>query len=156
MQVPALVLPSSFRKDFSQPQGTLVVHPEKATVAGLVVDVTVGDVVSENHISKIKVVDYKTLRRKLEGKPMLDCIVVVNPRGHISINALTMSKLSKNICVVGEEDLLVIAYLNSAFKSVIYGQPGVGPVVVKPDVHKALKVLKILKPAVVQLNKLGD
>ncbi|MEM4369308.1 MAG: DUF359 domain-containing protein [Desulfurococcaceae archaeon] len=151
MRIPVLVLPHEFRNDLSYPQGTLIVHPERGCISGLRVDVTVGDVVSKRHLSRVKVVDYKTKRTFREPFKEFKCTTVVNPRGSLSLSAIAMAMIgTTDLCVVGEEDMLTIAFLLSQWDTVMYGQPDVGVVIVKTSVHKVLKALKIFKPTVMK------
>ncbi len=153
MRIPALCLAEAHRGDLAYPQDLLIVHPSRGYLAGLEVDVAVGDVVSERHVAKIRVFDYKTKRTLGLERRVSKCINVVNPRGCLSLNSLTLAKSrAGDLCVVGEEDLLVLAFAVTGAESILYGQPDVGAVLMKPDLNKAIKVLKILKPAVVQVR----
>lgn len=153
MKIPVLTLPHDFRNDLVYPQGTLIVHPERGCIFGVKADVTVGDVVSRRHTSKIKVVDFKTKRVQQISPAETSCILVVNPRGCLSLSSVTFSMLSNtDLCVIGEEDMLTLAFLPSQADTIMYGQPDVGVVLVKPCIRKALKALKILKPSVIQVQ----
>lgn len=155
LKVPALVLMPQFRRDLSLPQGTLYVHPKGGVIRGLKVKVLVGDIVSMTHYANIRVIDHKTKRAKVEST-WGDCTHVINPPGSLSLNSLTLaSKPEGIICVAGEEDLLVISYIVKDHGDIAYGQPGVGVVVVRPRPEIALKVLKILKPGVVDYTGRG-
>lgn len=152
-----LGLPESFRSSLSLPAGKLIVSDNEA-ISGLRAYATVGDIVSQRHQSNLKIVDAKTRRSSVvERKVAAGDIkaVVLNPRGCISLNAFTMlhSVRSGVVFVVGEEDLLVtpLLYLRPGF-TILYGQPGVGVVEVVGDVARALKVLKILKPVLVEAD----
>jgi len=156
LRVPALELPHQFRQDFSLPQGVLVVHPEKGVVKKLRVDVAVGDIVSQRHDAKVRVLDYRTKRVSLSNatKPHECDVRVINPPGYLSLNSISLitSMEEGSLCVMGEEDLLVVPFLSRECRLIIYGQPGTGIVLVGSRVEMALKVLKILKPAIVQYS----
>lgn len=151
MRLPVLALPEDYRVDLACPQGTLFVNPSSGVVSGLEADVAVGDIVSMRHRTRVRVIDFKTKRSEYIAPTAHKCKYVVNPRGCVSLMAATLSKLlNRDICVVGEEDMLVVAYMLSQTGTILYGQPGVGVVRVKASIHEALKVLRILKPAVVE------
>lgn len=152
LNLPVLALPGDYRQDLALPQGILYVNPSRGVVEGFVVDVAVGDVVSERHFSRLKILDFKTRRvNSVTGIHVEQCIRVLNPPGSISLNSLTiLNSLRKGyICVIGEEDLLPVAYLATRDIRVIYGQPDVGVVELKSGIEIALKVFKILKPTMV-------
>jgi len=155
MNIPALLLPSEFRRFLAMPQGTLYIKPTYGDVKGLEATVSVGDIVSSRHRTLVKVVDYKSKRSHYVSDNIVKGIseyrVVINPPGLLSLNAMTTSTstLRGYIHVVGEEDLLVIPFLAKSNISILYGQPGTGVVKVDSDVNVALKVLKILKPTIV-------
>lgn len=155
-KLPSLVLPSHFRQDLALPQGVLLVHPERGVIRGLSFDVAVGDVVSTRHSAKLKIVDYKTMRRDVDEKALCQeqHLFALNPPGCLSLNSITMAlSASRGVfCVIGEEDLLVLPFLSREGEKTAYGQPGVGIVVARSSVEIALKVLKILKPAVVKYS----
>ncbi|MEM1596467.1 MAG: DUF359 domain-containing protein [Desulfurococcaceae archaeon] len=153
-KLPSLSLPDEFRSDLWIPQGTLYVHPSKGSITDLHVDITVGDVVSRRHHSYIKVVDFKT-KKKLIGRfdEHEKCnYFVLNPPGNISLNSYTFidSATRGVICVIGEEDLLTIPFLNKINRKIAYGQPDSGIVVLNSSVEMAIKVFKILKATVIQ------
>lgn len=150
-----LELPESFRPSLSIPGGKLIVS-DNEVIAGLRAYATVGDIVSQRHVSSLKIVDAKTRRsRTVEESVATGDIkaVVLNPRGCVSLNAFTAlySVRSGLVFVIGEEDLLVtpLMYLRPG-STILYGQPGVGVVETVGDVTRALKVLKILKPVLVE------
>ncbi|MEM4717261.1 MAG: DUF359 domain-containing protein [Desulfurococcaceae archaeon] len=164
--LPVLSLPSDFRIDLSIPQGVLFVHPEREVIKGLHGDVTIGDVVSNRHFSSIKIRDFKTKRsltmRERQLHDLGECaFIAINPPGSISLNSLTVLEIARAgiICVIGEEDLLVIPFLRHGDRNIIYGQPDSGAVLVKTRSEIAIKVFKILKPTMVkyeiQLNYHG-
>ncbi|MCC6041911.1 MAG: DUF359 domain-containing protein [Desulfurococcaceae archaeon] len=150
--LPALVLPAKYRLSLARPQGVLHVHRAGGALSGFKSFATVGDVVSRRHHSAIKIIDYKTERyRTLHAEAPCDH-VIINPPSSISLNSFTvLTSISKGIvCVIGEEDLLVVPLLRAEGKKVIYGQPGVGLVEVEGNTEMAIKVLKILIPAMVE------
>jgi len=132
------------------------VQPERGIIQGLSADVAVGDVVSSRHSAKIKIFDYKTKRGKVTECRVKDdlCFLALNPPGYLCLGSVTVAFHIEKGClrVIGEEDLLVIPFLAREQKTIVYGQPGVGVVLVRSSVKMALKVLKILKPALIQYN----
>lgn len=152
LNLPVLALPHDHRRDLGLPHGKLLVHPERGPIVNLRVDVTVGDIVSERHVSRVKVIDYKTKRfSKLEMYKDERCLYVVNPPGSISLSSITVINSITHglICVLGEEDMLSIPFLLRESLKVAYGQPDVGVVILRSSREIALKVFKILKPAMV-------
>lgn len=120
---------------------------------GLSVYYTVGDVVSANHYSRVKIIDRKTRRvEKMEGVSSNNNIAVVNPPGSLSLNAFTMLKAKgyELFEVIGEEDLLVLVAGREG--DVAYGQPGVGVVVLNRDSFYLSSLLKGFKPDVLVLS----
>lgn len=150
--LPVLHLQSDFREDFSIPQGVLFVHPERGVISGLSADVTIGDIVSDRHFSSVKIQDFKT-KRSLIAQVREECTwLATNPPGSISMNSFTVVDTTRmgTICVIGEEDLLVIPFLRYMDRKVIYGQPDSGVVLIKTRSEIAIKVFKILKPTMVK------
>lgn len=148
LKIPILLLPSEYRLDLSLPQGKLYVHKTRGVIKGLKSDVTVGDIVSERHYSKLKIIDYKTKRVHSTQLNTVCDQIVVNPPGGVSINSTTILDALREgyICVNGEEDLLVIPLLKKTGVKIIYGQPDIGVVEVEGSLERAIKVLKILIP----------
>jgi uncharacterized protein (UPF0218 family) len=151
--IPVLQLPVEYRRELSIPQGTLHISKNRGVIQGLRGDATVGDVVSERHFSSLKIVDFKTKRLRLVGSVEQCNQVVLNPPGSISINSITILQAHTQgvICVIGEEDLLVIPLLKKVGNVIIYGQPDTGVVEVVALEEVALKVFKILIPAIVNI-----
>ncbi|AFL67304.1 DUF359 domain-containing protein [Desulfurococcus amylolyticus] len=152
--IPVLKLPVDFRLSLSIPQGDLYVSPDRGLVYGLRAEAAVGDIVSRNHMVEMRITDAKTKRHTVDVGPRECDVLVVNPQGTISINSFTSSLMggARSICVVGEEDLLVIPFtLVRGFK-IIYGQPDVGVVISSPSRERVLKILKGLKPDIVIMN----
>ncbi|MEM0378512.1 MAG: DUF359 domain-containing protein [Thermosphaera sp.] len=149
--IPCLKPPGFLRKTLSLPQGKLYVS-EKPVISGLSSDATIGDVVSSNHISRVKIVDYKTKRfEKVRGNrsERTPVIRLVNPAGCVSLNSFVINLLKTPFTaeVVGEEDLLVFSLAPSLVKSgrVLYGQPNTGVVELEADGVRILKLLKTFK-----------
>lgn len=152
--LPALALPAEFRDDLGKPQGTLIVHPERGVVHGIKVDVAVGDIVSQNHLSIVSVVDFKT-KREVKPSTRQECHhLAVNPAGVVSINSITIADLASKgtICIIGEEDLLVVPFLRHEGKRILYGQPNTGVVLVEAKRETSIKAFKILKPTMVKYD----
>ncbi len=132
--------------------------------------ISVGDVVSHNlHEHDINpqltIIDNKSLRAQtlLEKVKAEKTIYVKNPRGTITQEAILAiaealeRKKHIHIVVDGEEDLLtLVAVLHAPIDSfVVYGQPGLGIVVVRVTADKKVQVedfLKAMKP-LEKLNK---
>jgi len=154
LRVPSLSLIHDFRQDLWIPLGTLYVNPDKGPVLNLSVDVTVGDIVSERHISDVKVVDFKTKRTTMGYRgDFSECnYLIINPPGSISLHSFTIINSTERgaICVMGEEDLLTIPFLLKPGEKIAYGQPDTGVVVVESSTETAIKVFKILKATVIQ------
>lgn len=152
-----LKLPEEHRSFLGIPQGDLYVSRTRGLVQGLEADVAVGDVVSRNHTVALRVTDAKTKRSMTVDTGLSRCdTTIVNPPGSISMQAFTASlmKQAKGICVIGEEDLLVIPF-TLTWGSVIYGQPDTG-VVKTASRERALKILKGLKPHMAIINLKGE
>jgi uncharacterized protein (UPF0218 family) len=152
--LPVLRLPSSLRRELAIPQGRLVVS--RKTIKDLEVDVTVGDIVSKTLKAPLKIIDYKTRRSVREGFKGEGVASVINPRGTLSLNSRTITKIHDRgvISVLGEEDLLTLAYaLERDGSRIAYGQPGLGVVILVSDRYRALKVLKTFKPDILSINR---
>lgn len=154
-KIPALGLPTDFRKALSLPQGTLYVA-DRGVVSGLRADVAVGDVVASRHSASVKIVDFKTKRKEAVAHREGARAVIVNPPGYVSLNSFTMLRMGgvEVFAVEGEEDMLVtaVAYLREG-AAIIYGQPDVGVVYLVSDRRRALKVIKALKPVVIRFDR---
>ncbi|OYT37937.1 MAG: hypothetical protein B6U89_06580 [Desulfurococcales archaeon ex4484_58] len=146
--IPVLELPYYMRKTLSIPLSTLYIS-DKHEIKGLVVDYSVGDIVSRNMRSKYKVVDGKTKRTDIIKKPTSrKYITIVNPRGTISLNTRTLLK-AYNIhgyFVKGEEDLIVIGIGCERKTRIVYGQPNIGVVVVDSNPYRMVNIIKTFKP----------
>ncbi|MEM0380539.1 MAG: DUF359 domain-containing protein [Desulfurococcaceae archaeon] len=151
--IPVLQLPFHLRKDLSKPLGVLYVSDN--TISGFKVDYSVGDVVSRNQISEYRVVDNRVMRtrREIEKKDFCD-IHVVNPPGTISLNTLTFlnTRFFKNICIIGEEDLVVLGIGRDRSVTTAYGQPRVGVVLYKTDPVYIVNIIKTFKPTLIVYN----
>jgi len=121
--------------------------------------IAVGDSVSQN-LSKhgidvnIYIIDYKIMRNPIDPYKLSTAISVEvnNPAGEITeeawnkIKELLQQDLKAKIIVDGEEDLLTLPAIlhapNGSF--VVYGQPGIGIVIVKVTEEKKKEVEKII------------
>ncbi|MET1160680.1 MAG: DUF359 domain-containing protein [Thermoprotei archaeon] len=157
MKLPVLILPNIFRKNLSIPLSTLYVSPYKGVVKGFRVEFSVGDIVSRNHHSRVKVIDFKTLRKE-KKRPIpheTGTIYLLNPRGTLSLNAFTMLKAvgSNTGCVIvkGEEDLVVLPIGFEYNSSIVYGQPNTGVVFLQKGFSRyyAQNIIKLFKPAII-------
>jgi len=142
--VPALRLPDRLRRTLQIPLSTLYIS--KNWVKELNIEYCVGDIVSKNQKCKYMIVDGKTHREKFEEK--LSGYKIVNPRGTLSLNTLTILKAKRirNLHVIGEEDLIVLG-IGSEYKATIaYGQPYIGVVVVNSTPYWTTNIIKAFKP----------
>lgn len=147
---PALLLPAHLRTALSRPLGTLLVSSGK--ISGLVVDYSVGDVVSANQISRYKVVDGRVMRGRAGPLAPRSCdVYAVNPPGSLSLNTLTISRMKsiERMCILGEEDLVVLGVGRSESASIAYGQPRTGVVVYEADPLRVVSVIKAFKPCLI-------
>ncbi|MEM0355767.1 MAG: DUF359 domain-containing protein [Desulfurococcaceae archaeon] len=148
LKLPCLTLLPEYRLALSTPLSKLYVS-YTGYVKGLEVQYSVGDVVSVNQNSRYKIVDWKTRRKEhVERMVRGDRLVLVNPPGSLSLNAFTMLKAKHYglFEVVGEEDLLVL--ITGREGDVVYGQPGVGVVVLKKNPFYLSSLIKGFKPVV--------
>lgn len=150
---PVLQLPQYMRIALSKPLGKLYVS--KGKISGFIIDYSVGDVVSFNQISTYRVVDSRVMRVEKEfiNKSFCDTYVY-NPPGSISLNSITIlkTKYFKNICVVGEEDLIVLSIGRDRETTIAYGQPRVGVVIYSSDPIHVLSIIKTFKPTLTFYN----
>jgi len=154
-RLPVLRLDDRYRFSLAIPQGDLYVTSSRGIVQGLEADVTVGDIVSTLHKAGISIVDLRT-KRHLSLNTRKECnTIVVNPPGSISLNAFTILRMEKpgRICVIGEEDMLVLPCTLTPGRTIIYGQPDVGAVRTYSSTERALKILKGLKPDIAITNR---
>ena len=122
--------------------------------------VAVGDIVSQNIYERgvhaqLLVTDGKCMRRRVQTRvfPERHVVHIRNARGTISNEAVVAIKEAlKNselahLVVAGEEDLLVlIAVVYAPLRGlVVYGQPGMGIVVVRVTGEKRAEATGILK-----------
>ncbi len=161
--LPSLAMPGYMRAILSLPHGQVVV--KRDGVAGLSVDVAVGDVVADTLVSRIRIIDYKTRRaRRAAVEEPGGAFIVYNPPGAISLNARSLiekQSLENAVYVVrGEEDLLLIpAILGGRGRSYAYGQPRVGVVVSVGSVNTMVSsrsVLKTFKPRILRISGKKD
>lgn len=161
-----LHLPEFLRESLRIPFGKVV--STTSEVEKLLVEykptlvITVGDIVAmeleKNNLSmSIKVVDYKTQRRSLETVAGTSERQFINKPGTIEHGAAEIlqkqihnfleQKNSTQITINGEEDLLVIpAVLLAPLNAVVlYGQHGLGVVVVQVTEEKKSQVRKIVE-----------
>lgn len=148
--MPALKPIEFIREVLSKPLSTLYVS-SSGEVKGLTVDYTVGDVVSANHRSKVKIIDYRTKRVALTREDLEEGFEIANPPGYITLNSITLLKAVKtNVFKVrGEEDLLVLAVAREGVSRIAYGQPNVGVVVFNKDRVYVTNILKTFKPEII-------
>lgn len=154
--IPVLLMPGFLRNVLSIPQGTLVVSKKNSFVRRVRVDVSIGDVVAQTIESKARIIDYKTRRsiriKQRDRARRLLSPKVINPAGTVSLNSMTIvsSMFFNEVVVDGEEDLLpLVAIMNKNYKSIAYGQPGVGVVIIEKNVYtvfRAREILKTFKP----------
>jgi len=163
------VLPDRLRKELRKPFGSIIKHPSELNDLG-VEDrriVSVGDFVTitllDNGLSPfLSVVDSKVeriyrpdIKRKIEeADAEVNKIYVKNPPGTISeelwenLEEALSGGSRFRVEVDGEEDLAALAaiYLSGPTELVIYGQPGVGMVVVRPEdvKHKVKRLLEVM------------
>jgi len=148
-RIPLLELPLFLRKVLKTPLSKLLVS--QTTITGLKADYAVGDVVSLNHEAVYRFFDGKTQRHALRSIQAPSYII--NPPGTIALNAVTLLKCSKcrDFPVDGEEDLLTLAISREARnKTLIYGQPRVGVVILHTNPYWALNIIKVFKPLIAE------
>lgn len=162
-----LILPIDLREKLRKPVGAVVENLKdfkKLKQVPLVV--AVGDIVailcSELGYPDISIIDFKTRREPIEKEkmtrlPMKNVSKTVNQPGTINSRAASIlclaikkyfaTKEKQTIVVNGEEDLLALpAILLSPLESiVVYGQYGLGSVVVEVTEEKKKQVEEILK-----------
>lgn len=148
----SLVMPSWMRAVLSKPHGKLftsrtIIYGEDLGVA---IDCCVGDVVCSTIKCKLAVVDGATMRSPLINY-VAKGLIIVNPRGTITAqSAGTLASVNEGVVtVIGEEDLLLLPLArNPKVRRAIYGQPGVGVVLVEFNLRrvKYFKLLKAFKP----------
>lgn len=150
--LPVLQLPEHLRKTLSTPIGKLYVS--SGYITGFRVDYCVGDIVSMNQVSDYKVVDSRVMRLEREFEKINCDTYVYNPPGAISLNTLTVLKTMffKTMCVVGEEDLVVLGIGRDKHVTIAYGQPRVGVVIYKADPFHTLSIIKAFKPTLAFYN----
>jgi len=149
VRIPLLELPLFLRSVLKTPLSKLLVS--QATITGLKADYAVGDVVSLNHEATHRVFDGKTHRHTLRA--IRASSYIINPPGAIALNALTLLKCGKcrDFPVDGEEDLLTLAVSRETRgKTLIYGQPHVGVVVLRTNPYWALNIIKVFKPLIAE------
>jgi len=148
-RIPLLELPLFLRKVLKTPLSKLLVS--QTTITGLKANYAVGDVVSLNHEAAHKIFDGKTHRHTLRSIQAF--IYIINPPGTLTLNALTLLKCTKcrDFPVDGEEDLLTLAVAREARdKTLIYGQPRVGVVILHTNPYWALNIIKVFKPLIAE------
>ncbi len=159
--LPVLKMPNWLREVLSTPLGRIYCSRKTLTSSDIgFADICVGDIVSENIDSTVKVYDYTTRREVLEKESVeASMYQVYNPRSTISLFSKTVAiqhSVFKNVLVIGEEDLLTLAYaLSSKRVRIAYGQPGAGVVVVDNDRFFKIRVtglLKTFKPDIVCID----
>ncbi len=156
--IPVLRMQYWVRRVLSTPLDTLYVshgRPVSSSDVGSM-DVCVGDIVSDTMDCRVRVYDYATRRKVLCTRETSGEYIVYNPRSTISIGSRNLLYTShRDIAVIGEEDLLTLLYTRSKYKSIVYGQPGVGVVVVYNDKYFktwVTKLLKTFKPDIVCID----
>ncbi|WP_440059020.1 DUF359 domain-containing protein [Thermogladius sp. 4427co] len=157
MRLPVLRLPGEFLNSLKIPQGTLfVTEVEGRPVRNISVDASVGDIVSTTLVQRLKILDGRTRRGDAYIMDLKPDIEIVNPRGSISIFAITLLRAVRKgvVLVNGEEDLLAaaVAWNSPDEWTIAYGQPNVGVVVITASKERLLKFVKILKPAIAVYN----
>ncbi|MCD6301435.1 MAG: DUF359 domain-containing protein [Staphylothermus sp.] len=154
--IPILKLPSFLRKILGAPMGKLLVS-DKEFVRNIKVDIAIGDVVSETTKHNLCVIDGKTRRSiSLEKEYRVkESLKALNPPGTLSLNTRTIAKCKriKTLYIIGEEDLAPLAFsLEYTNKTISYGQPRVGLVILTSNKINAIKVLKTFKPDIIVYN----
>ena len=166
MKLKAFRLGEGLRRELSKPWGLVITNDEiesgklEEALRNMMADtiVTVGDVTTHTLLERglvprLAIVDMKTLRGAYQvdlRKRMKVVREVVNPPGHIV--STMVDEISKAfdegglVVVRGEEDLLVIPSILALPEGavVVYGQPGVGVVLIKVDKDIKEKVKGLL------------
>jgi uncharacterized protein (UPF0218 family) len=163
-----LRLTEEVREKVIKPLGSLVTGSPKKTMSALkdVVDrekptklFAVGDIVTSNLIQSgintdLFVIDNKTMRKPIDNTSTKGraTIAAYNPAGTITSGALEAVKRAvenpaiTGIIIDGEEDLLTLPIIKFAPTGaiVVYGQPGVGIVIVRITEKKKKEIEQLL------------
>jgi uncharacterized protein (UPF0218 family) len=149
------------RRELKKPLGPVTKDGSELPAEGLLV--SVGDTASDSLLSKgfkpkLVVYDGRTGRRQVGVSKLIESYdacqhQVSNPPGHLMGEVFTLfSKLLESegpqkVYVEGEEDLTALAAIKEASPGtlVVYGQPGVGLVVVEVNEESKDKVMGFIE-----------
>ncbi len=154
-----LVLKESTRRELQRVHGKLIQEDELDSLEGKII--TVGDVVTHTLLSrgiepKMAIVDYQTLRGKVEFEDVRnfgkEVMKVKNPRSTVTPELWravreAMGMEGVKIEVEGEEDLAVIpvVFFAPLGANVIYGMPNTGLALIKVTDDEKEKVKSLIK-----------